>query len=276
MYNLVKRSLDLVLSLFMILISLPLQLLIVIVLILEIKDNPLFVQQRGISLDSKTFLIYKFRTMRSGKNKSIDHNDPKEIFLLPNLAVELTIFTRWLRKSGLDELPQLFNVLKGDMSLVGPRPLMIQDLEIMRKEYPVEYEMRTKIKAKPGITGIWQVIGERSLGVENLLSYDLFYDQKKSFFLDLQILLVTLPIVLLAMNSDAIVPRLNLVRNFFSLTAAELVIINDKDNNVNKKSYTMKIPANWWYINNSYTSNYTSSKIYYISEGLSKSKMQKK
>lgn len=270
-----KRIFDIVFSLLLITVTLPIQLVIALLLILIMRENPFFVQERGITLEGKLFRMLKFKTMNSVEKQFYIHHNPKEIFLLPNLAVELNVFTRWLRKSGMDELPQLYNVLLGEMSMVGPRPLMIQDLEIMKKEFPGEYQLRSEIKLKPGITGIWQLIGERNLGVENLVSYDLYYDHNQSVLLDIQILFVTIPIVFFAMNSDAIIPRLNLVRNFFNLTSAELIVHGKDDSLIDKKKYSIQIPSNWWYVSNTYSVSRESAKIFYLQMNTSKQKIAK-
>jgi lipopolysaccharide/colanic/teichoic acid biosynthesis glycosyltransferase len=111
-----------------------------------------------------------------------------------------------LRKTGLDELPQIFNVLKGEMSLVGPRPLMISDLEVLKNKYPNYYHVRNLISVKPGITGMWQVFGNRNEGIENLIDLDLFYDEQTSLSVDLRILLNTVLLVFRGKHSDAIFP----------------------------------------------------------------------
>jgi len=201
-----KRSIDILLSIFLIIVTLPFQFIIAVFLILILKENPVFLQARGLTLNKYRFTMLKFRTIHSSQNQNKLHIHSKDIFLLPGLAVDLNWFTKWLRKTGLDELPQIYNVLVGQMSFVGPRPLMIQDLLILKKEFPQHYLLRESMISKPGLTGAWQIFGDRSKGVENLIGQDIFYEEEKSFELDLKILLLTIPIVLFAKNSDAIIP----------------------------------------------------------------------
>ena len=108
-----------------------------------------------------------------------------------------------LRKTGLDELPQLINVLKGDMSFVGPRPFSLSDLEIIKNEYPEIYNERVSFNTKPGITGLWQIEGNREEGIRNLIFLEKEYESKKSFLYDLSLVVKTIPVVFLANHSDA-------------------------------------------------------------------------
>jgi lipopolysaccharide/colanic/teichoic acid biosynthesis glycosyltransferase len=129
-----------------------------------------------------------------------------------------------MRKSGFDELPQIYNVLAGQMSMVGPRPLMIQDLETLKNEFQTHYKIRDTIKVKPGITGVWQLFGDRNLGAENLIGLDLFYVENQSFRLDLKIIGTTIPIILLAKNADSIALRLDFISRLFPISLKEFTI----------------------------------------------------
>lgn len=260
-YRTIKRILDILFAVMLIILTFPFQLVIGIILFISLKQNPLFLQTRGLTQNKFRFTIIKFKTIRSQEVKPEQHHNPKDIFLLPNLAIKLNGFEKWLRKTGLDELPQIYNVLIGQMSFIGPRPLMIQDLEILKNEFPDYYKLRENVSVKPGISGIWQVIGDRTHGVENLVGLDIFYEENISFKLDLNIFLTTTLIILAAKNSYAIVPRIDFISKFFSSSIAEFrllnkaILLNMKITKGNFKSYSIKIPSSWWYVSDSYSSS---------------------
>lgn len=178
-----------ILALTLIIISIPLQIIVALILFIELRENPFFIQERGITLSSGRFKMIKFKTV---KNESIQKRPSAREFLKPVEENLVTNFARFLRKTGIDELPQLIHVLSGQMNIVGPRPLMIRDLEIMKEKFPNEYEKRNALNLKPGITGLWQLYGDKSKSVESLIKYDLLYNQKKSFTDDLKIILSTI------------------------------------------------------------------------------------
>jgi len=260
-HRLIKRTVDIFLALAVIFLTMPIQLTIFIILLFNQKENPIYLQKRGLTIEKFRFTIIKFRTISSSKIKLKQHLNSKDIFLMPNLAIDLNPFTKWLRRTGLDELPQIYNVLFGHMSFIGPRPLMIHDLEILRNEFPTQYELRENITSKPGITGVWQIIGDRSLGAENLIGLDLFYEMNKSFWLDLNIFFATIPLILFAKNSDAIVPRIDFISKLFSLSLGEVTLDQQKQFHLIKvrkeksNTYTLKIPLNWWYMSDSYSNS---------------------
>ncbi len=194
-----KKTLDFLLSLLFILLTFPLQVVIFFILLFELREFPIFIQKRGIST-RKLFYIIKFKTIPS--NVSFKH---KNIFYKKEYGKFIGKFSSFLRRSGLDELPQLFNVLTGSMSLIGPRPLMLDDLIIMKKYHPREYGKRVNLRLKPGLSGMWQLFGDRSKGVENLLELDTKYAREKSFLTDMKLLGYTIWTVLLRKHSDAII-----------------------------------------------------------------------
>jgi len=171
-----KRAFDIVVSAILIIFFLPL-LGIVALLIRSGFGKPVFFKQKRPGLHARPFIIYKFQTMT-------DTTDVKGN-LLPD-EVRLTRLGRFIRKYSLDELPQLFNVLKGDLSLVGPRPLLMEYLPLYN-----EYQAR-RHEVKPGITGWAQVNGRNAITWDERFKLDVWYVDHASFWIDVKILLLTL------------------------------------------------------------------------------------
>ncbi|MGP3778021.1 sugar transferase [Halanaerobium saccharolyticum] len=173
-----KRLLDIIFSLILTVLLAPFLLLIALLIRLESKGSPIFAQKR-VGQDSKPFTIYKFRTMR------IDTPDvPTNEF--NDRDQYITKMGKFLRVTSLDELPQLFNILKGDMSFVGPRPPLFSQEKLVdnRKEHGVD-------KFKPGITGWAQINGRDDIDDQQKFEYDLYYKQNHSLLLDFKIVLIT-------------------------------------------------------------------------------------
>ncbi len=201
-YRYVKNIVDFVLSIFILLVLLPFIAMNAFVLAIMLRANPFLIQLRGITKENKVFKIIKFRTIKlSAGRKSLEKN----IFYKPSLEKYIPAYCRWLRKTGLDEIPQLINVMKGEMSLIGPRPLMMSDLDLLKEEGKAYYTKRNTLKVKPGITGLWQTSGRREDGFENLINLDAEYDEKVSIMIDVRIFVKTIPLVLRGMHSDAII-----------------------------------------------------------------------
>ena len=171
-----KRLFDLVFSLVLVTLLLPLLALLAVMVRINLGSPALFRQQRP-GLLGQPFTFYKFRTM----NDRTDKNGR----LLPD-EDRLTGFGSFLRRTSLDELPQLFNVIRGDMSLVGPRPLLMEYLDLYTDEQMRRHE------ARPGITGWAQVNGRNALTWEEKFRLDLWYVDNNSFLLDLRIILLTI------------------------------------------------------------------------------------
>lgn len=172
----VKRIFDVVSSLIILIIVSPI-LMIAGILVLVVLKRPVFFAQVRPGKDCKPFRMYKYRTMTNETDKNGN--------LLPN-ELRMTKFGLFLRHSSIDELPELFNVLKGDMSLVGPRPLLMDYLPLY-----TESQMRRHL-VKPGITGWAQVNGRNSISWEEKFELDIWYVEHRSFLLDLKILWLTL------------------------------------------------------------------------------------
>jgi lipopolysaccharide/colanic/teichoic acid biosynthesis glycosyltransferase len=164
------------------------------------RCNPLYSQDRGLTLSSGLVRIHKIRTIKP----SGEGTPAKDIFYKGELAPYITPFFSWLRKTGLDELPQLVNVIAGEMSLVGPRPLSLNDLKLMKQNYPFYYSARQQLNIKPGITGLWQVAGKRENGITELIHLDFLYAVNAGIKKDINIILKTIVIILFACKHDSI------------------------------------------------------------------------
>ena len=216
-----KKITDIILSLVIIIAASPLIVIILFVAYDMTEQFPLIVQNRFITLEKKKVKLYKIRTIKSSINFSRQESNSNNIYYKNDFAEHVPRFCRWLRRTGLDEILQLINVIKGEMSLVGPRPLLEKDLLIMKKCEPEFYYRRTKLKSPPGITGYWQVYGDRSKGTENLIELEENYEKQKSFHLDLKIILKSILIVLTASHSDSIIisnRNLHLLKNKIKLS----------------------------------------------------------
>lgn len=178
-----KRVLDFLISFFAVIILSPL-LLAVSVGILISDGSPVLFRQERVGRNNKLFKIYKFRTMKRG-TENVASND------LKNAESKITKFGKILRATSIDELPQLFNILNGSMSLIGPRPLIPEETEIreLRKKYNV-YSVR------PGITGWAQVNGRDNISIENKALLDKEYVEKQSLAFDIKIFFITIHKVL--------------------------------------------------------------------------------
>ena len=190
-----------VLSFFILITASPVLLLIGLIIYIENREFPVFIQKRGITLNNSCFNIYKFRTIRTQTPKTSSGS----FLYKPGMEFYISPFSAFLRKTGLDETLQLLNIIKGEMNFIGPRPLSLDDLEIMMRDFPGLYSIREKINIKPGITGLWQIFGDRDLGIKNIIENDLHYYKNKSFKLDTKILFFTLIVMIKGNHSDSII-----------------------------------------------------------------------
>ena len=184
-----KRGLDILLSLLAIVFLSPL-LLVLYFLVKSKLGSPVLFKQERPGLNEKIFTMYKFRTMTDEKDEYGQ--------LLPD-SVRLTSFGKWLRSTSLDELPELFNILKGDMSVIGPRPLLIQYLPLYDDNQKRRHEVR------PGLSGLAQVNGRNAISWEDKFKLDVVYVDSISFILDIKIILLTLKKIVVkeGINSDS-------------------------------------------------------------------------
>ncbi len=196
---LVKRSMDLIVSFTLLVLLSPL-LLIVAILIKSTSPGPVFFRQERIGMNKRKFKLLKFRSMivdaEARKHELASLNEQEgPVFKIKN-DPRVTPIGRWIRKTSIDELPQLFNVLKGEMSLVGPRPPLATEVD----QYDWIYRRRLSIK--PGITCLWQVSGRNNIPFAKWMELDRQYIENWSIWLDLKILLKTIPVVLLGKGAS--------------------------------------------------------------------------
>ena len=180
MYKLfVKRVLDFVLSLIAIIVLSPVYLIVAILVRTKLGSPIIFTQERP-GKDEKIFKMYKFRSMTDERDENGN--------LLPD-EIRLTKFGKALRSTSLDELPELFNILKGDMSIVGPRPLLVKYLPLYNEHQRHRHDVR------PGFTGLAQCNGRNAISWEEKFDLDVYYVKHLSFFLDVKIIFKTIKTV---------------------------------------------------------------------------------
>ncbi len=172
----VKRILDITLSGAAIIVLSPVM-GVTAILVKKKLGSPVIFKQKRPGKDEKIFTMYKFRTMT-------DERDEKGA-LLPD-SIRLTKFGKMLRSTSLDELPELFNIFKGDMSIIGPRPLLVQYLPLYNERQKRRHEVR------PGLSGLAQVNGRNAITWDEKFNYDVTYVEKVSFILDIRIVLKTI------------------------------------------------------------------------------------
>lgn len=207
-YERIKRVMDFLLAAVLLLVLSPLMLLIAIAIKLDSPGPVLFVQRRT-GRYGKPFNFFKFRSMSFGEDHGRVHREFVRQYANGELAAEqastvhkpasngrvITRVGKWLRLSSLDELPQLWNILKGDMSFVGPRAWADYELENYK-----DWHYR-RLEVPPGLTGLAQINGRSSLSFDNIIRLDIEYIDNRSLWLDLKILLLTIPVVLTGSNA---------------------------------------------------------------------------
>jgi len=176
----IKRPLDILLSTFALVVLSPVYVVIACMVRVRLGSPVIFKQERP-GLNEKIFILYKFRTMTNERDK--------EGRLLPD-SIRLTKFGKWLRSTSCDEIPEFLNILKGDMSIVGPRPLLVEYLDRYNAYQKKRHEVR------PGLTGYAQVYGRNGISWEEKFKRDVHYVRNVSFYLDVRIIIKTIEAVL--------------------------------------------------------------------------------
>jgi exopolysaccharide biosynthesis polyprenyl glycosylphosphotransferase len=196
----VKRSFDIVASAILILLFSPVLVLTAVAIVLESGFPAIFRQRRSLIKGGKEFNFFKFRSMVKDaddmKESLYDRNESDGALFKIEDDPRTTKVGKIIRRLSLDELPQLLNVLMGDMSLVGPRPLPLRDLEYMNGSAQLWITLHGREIVKPGITGLWQISGRSQLGFKEMVLLDFYYIENQSLFFDLEILFATIPVVL--------------------------------------------------------------------------------
>lgn len=199
-YEYTKRLMDIIFALILIVIFSPVIVLVSIAIKLDSKGPVLADIPERVGKNGKTFKMYKFRSMIQNAHEILRHN-PKYTNLFNEYKrgsyklkddPRITKVGHFLRKHSLDELPQLFNILKGDMSLVGPRAYYPDELRDQQKKYPKTRDaVKIVLSIKPGLTGYWQVSGRSEINFDKRIDMDAMYVRKRSIIYDLWIILKT-------------------------------------------------------------------------------------
>ncbi|MCC6345709.1 MAG: sugar transferase [Nitrospirales bacterium] len=210
-YDVVKRAMDMLLGLLFLIAFAPLFSLIALLIKLD-SEGPVFFRQKRCGKGGREFFMYKFRTMvrnAEALKGALANEVDGPMFKMRN-DPRITRVGRVLRQWSLDEIPQLINVVKGEMSLVGPRPLAKNEMPVTEEELPFTRDKtpvditwkETRLRVKPGMTGLWQVQGRGSGKFSCWIKYDIEYVQKRSVLLDVKILFLTLNAVLRRKGAD--------------------------------------------------------------------------
>ncbi len=190
----IKRAIDLVCGFFMFLLTLPVLIVVAIIIKIDSPDGPIIYRSKRVGKKGAFFYCYKFRTMSANaddlKDKLRELNERSGPFFKITDDPRITRVGRFLRKYSLDELPQMFNLISGDMSLVGPRPHPLDDFDLY------DLEDYRRLDVKPGITSLWAVEARNDPSFERNMELDLYYIENWSIWLDIRILLKTVPTVL--------------------------------------------------------------------------------
>lgn len=205
LYEIFKRTVDIVSSIFLLILFSPI-LLVTAILIKLASPGPILVEKdnshmKRLGKNGKVFRLYKFRSMMVGGD-ILEKNDPKyrSVYIekhtsgnwKPTNDPRVTPVGKFIRKHSIDEMPQFINVLKGDMSLVGPRPYLREELEEQQEKFPgTEKYVKEMLTVKPGITGYWQVSGRSAVNFDKRIEMDARYAREKSILMDIYIIFKT-------------------------------------------------------------------------------------
>ncbi|KOA20585.1 UDP-N-acetylgalactosamine-undecaprenyl-phosphate N-acetylgalactosaminephosphotransferase [Clostridium homopropionicum DSM 5847] len=191
-YYFAKRTMDILGSLFGIIILSPLMIIVAVLIKIDSK-GPIFFSQKRVGINGKCFNMHKFRSMVANaeelKEKLKEKNEMSGPMFKMKEDPRITKIGKFIRKTSIDELPQLFNVLKGEMSLVGPRPNLPKEV-VQFTDY-----QKLKLLAKPGLTCYWQVSGRSSIGFEQWMELDVKYVKERNLWVDVKLILKTVRVL---------------------------------------------------------------------------------
>ena len=195
-YLFVKRVLDVIASSIGLIFLSPLFLFLAILIKIEDSKGAVFFKQTRIGKDNKEFQMYKFRSMVSNAEELLENlleqNEVSGAMFKIKEDPRITKIGSFIRRTSIDELPQLVNVLKGDMSLVGPRPPLQREVVLY-----TPYQMQ-RLLIKPGCTGVWQVSARNNVGFEEMVEMDIEYIKKRNVFVDIKLILKTIQIMIIS------------------------------------------------------------------------------
>jgi lipopolysaccharide/colanic/teichoic acid biosynthesis glycosyltransferase len=194
-----------IIALILLIFFFPILIIVGLLSLLDTRKNPIFIQERGLTLEKYRFRLIKFRTIRENSKVDKAYRNSSSILKKTYFYDNLSSIGKFLRKTGLDELPQLINIIMGEMRFIGPRALSIEDLQRIKEEFPDLYFERSKLKSLPGIIGLWQVNKDFNCSISHLIEMDINYENNKSFLLDVKIISKTFEIILFGYHIDSIV-----------------------------------------------------------------------
>ena len=198
-YLLTKRVIDIVGALVGLLLLSPFVLVVAILIKIQDPRGPIFFKQQRIGKDGQTFYIYKFRSMVTNAEELLkdllEKNEISGAMFKMKKDPRITKVGKFIRKTSIDELPQLWNVMKGEMSLVGPRPPLPREVE----EYD-DYD-KQRLTVTPGCTGLWQISGRNSLGFKEMVELDLKYISERNIWMDIKVILKTFLVLFESRNA---------------------------------------------------------------------------
>jgi lipopolysaccharide/colanic/teichoic acid biosynthesis glycosyltransferase len=194
-----KRTFDIITSSIIIFLLAPVFIITIVAIYIESGRPLFFLQRRGAIKSGHEFNFIKFRSMVTDaeqiKQELMDKNESDGALFKMKNDPRVTRIGKIIRKLSIDELPQLFNVLKGDMSLVGPRPLPLTDFENANESEEFWDAIKERGSVKPGMTGLWQISGRSEIKFRDMILLDLYYVENQTLLFDLEILFETIPVV---------------------------------------------------------------------------------